>query len=183
MANSKKDPISSSNTGKGKATPKRKVSEQKVKVNAITAPKSKADKNADRAALRSARANARAAFMRGEEYALPARDKGPVRRYVRDYVDSQRTIGEFFLPTIILVLILTVIPNRNVQLFAIIFMYSVMIYAIIAGLFFTRKIKKLVQARFPEASTKGLGMYGWLRSTQMRRLRAPAPQVKRGDKI
>ena len=77
----------------------------------------------------------------------------------------------------------SVIPNRSVQLFAILFMYSVMFYAIVAGLFFTRKIKKLVNEKFPDASTKGLGMYGWLRSTQMRRLRAPAPQVKRGDKI
>jgi hypothetical protein len=82
-----------------------------------------------------------------------------------------------------LVLVLTVIPNRNVQLFAILFMYSVMFYAIVAGLFFTRKIKKLVNEKFPDSSTKGLGMYGWLRSTQMRRLRAPAPQVSRGDKI
>ena len=82
-----------------------------------------------------------------------------------------------------LVLVLTVIPVREVQLFAILFMYSVMIYSVFAGLFFTRKIRKLVNEKFPDASTKGLGMYGWLRSTQMRRLRAPAPQVKRGDKI
>lgn len=176
MANTEK-------SGKGKATPKRKVAESKKKVNAITAPKTKEDKNADRQATRVARANARAAFMRGEEHALPARDKGPVRRFVRDYVDSQRTIGEYFLPTIMLVLVLTVIPVREVQLFAILFMYSVMIYSVFAGLFFTRKIRKLVNEKFPDASTKGLGMYGWLRSTQMRRLRAPAPQVKRGDKI
>lgn len=168
---------------KGKATPKRATAQSKVKSNAINAPKTKAEKNTDKAAVRLARANARAAFMRGEESALPARDRGPVRRFVRNYVDSQRTIGEYFLPTIMLVLVLTVIPNRNVQLFAILFMYSVMFYAIIAGLFFTRKIKKLVNERFPDSSTKGLGMYGWLRSTQMRRLRAPAPQVSRGDKI
>jgi Protein of unknown function (DUF3043) len=168
---------------KGKVTPKRKVAQSKLKSNAITAPKTKAEKNLDRAALRSARATARAAFMRGDENALPARDKGPVRRYVRNYVDSQRTIGEYFLPTIVLVLVLTVIPNRSVQLFAILFMYSVMFYAVISGLFFTRKIRKLVKQRFPDAATKGLGMYGWLRSTQMRRLRAPAPQVKRGDEI
>jgi hypothetical protein len=168
---------------KSKATPKRKVAQSKVKTNAITAPKSKADKNADRAAIRIARANARAAYMRGEESALPPRDKGPVKRFVRNYVDSQRTIGELFLPTIMVVLVLTVIPNRNVQLFAILFMYSVMFYAVVSGLFFTRRIRKLVNERFPDASTKGLGMYGWLRSTQMRRLRAPAPQVSRGDKI
>jgi Protein of unknown function (DUF3043) len=168
---------------KGKATPKRSAAQSKLKVNAITAPKTKADKSSDKAALRAARANARAAFMRGDESALPARDKGPVRRYVRNYVDSQRTIGEYFLPTIMLVLVLTVIPNRSVQLFAILFMYSVMFYAVISGLFFTRKIRKLVKDKFPDSSTKGLGMYGWLRSTQMRRLRAPAPQVSRGEKI
>ena len=168
---------------KGKVTPKRKVAQSKVKTNSITAPKTKAEKNIDRAALRSARATARAAFMRGDENALPARDKGPVRRYVRNYVDSQRTIGEYFLPTIMLVLVLTVIPNRSVQLFAILFMYSVMFFALVSGLFFTRRIKKLVNEKFPGAPTKGLGMYGWLRSTQMRRLRAPAPQVSRGDQI
>jgi hypothetical protein len=62
-------------------------------------------------------------------------------------------------------------------------MYGVMFYAIISGVFFTRNIRKIVNEKFPDAPTKGLGMYGWLRSTQIRRLRAPAPQVKRGDKI
>lgn len=168
---------------KSKATPKRKVAQSKLKSNAINAPKTKADKNADKAAARIARANARAAYMRGEESALPPRDKGPVRRFVRNYVDSQRTIGEYFLPTIMFVLILTLIPSRSVQLFAILFMYSVMLYAILSGVIFTRRIRKLVSEKFPDAPTKGLGMYGWLRSTQMRRLRAPAPQVNRGDKI
>jgi hypothetical protein len=41
----------------------------------------------------------------------------------------------------------------------------------------SRKIKKLVTEKFPGESTKGLGLYGWMRSTQLRRLRAPAPQV------
>ena len=45
-----------------------------------------------------------------------------------------------------------------------------------------RKIKRLVAAKFPNESTKGLALYGFLRSTQMRRMRAPKPNVKRGDK-
>ena len=96
MASTKKSAkTEKSSSSKGKATPKRSVAQKSVKINAITSPKTKADKTADRAATRIARANARAAFMRGEEHALPARDKGPVRRYVRDYVDSSRTIGEY----------------------------------------------------------------------------------------
>jgi ABC-type amino acid transport system permease subunit len=113
--------------------------------------------------------------MRGDEAALPARDKGPVRKFVRDYVDSRRTIGEFFLPVIMIVLVLTVIPNRFVQLLAILFMYGAMAYSLGSSFYFSRKIRKAVNEKFPGESTKGLGMYGWLRSTQMRKMRAPAP--------
>jgi hypothetical protein len=45
------------------------------------------------------------------------------------------------------------------------------------GIFLSKKLKKLVAEKYPEESTKGIGMYGWMRSTQLRRLRAPAPQV------
>ena len=62
-------------------------------------------------------------------------------------------------------------------------MYSVLIVSIFDGFFLSRKIKAEVTQRFPEKSTKGLGLYGWLRSTQMRRMRAPKPQVKAGDKV
>ena len=62
-------------------------------------------------------------------------------------------------------------------------MYSAMGYSIIYGAFVGRRIKNLVTEKFPEESTKGLALYGWLRSTQMRRLRAPAPQKKLGDSI
>jgi hypothetical protein len=168
---------------KGKATPTRKAAEAKLNVNAISAPATKASRSRDKSAVREARMASRAAYMRGEESALPARDKGPVRRFVRDYVDSRRTVGEYFLPAIVVVLFLTVIPNRAVQLFAILFMYAAMLYSIVTGFFFTRAIKKEVAVRFPGQSVKGIGMYGWLRSTQMRRMRAPAPQVSRGDKI
>ncbi len=168
---------------KGKATPSRKEAEAKLNVNSISAPATKASRGRDKSAVRAARMASRAAYMRGEESALPARDKGPVRRFVRDYVDSRRTVGEYFLPAIVVVLFLTVIPVRAVQLVAILFMYAAMLYSIVSGFFFSRAIRKEVQQRFPGQSVKGIGMYGWLRSTQMRRMRAPAPQVVRGAKI
>jgi hypothetical protein len=166
---------------KGRATPKRKDSEALLKVNSIAPSTTKEGKARDRALGKSRRVEARAAFMRGDENALPARDRGPVKRYVRNYVDSRRTIGEYFLPTIMVVLVLTAIPVKAIQLLAILFMYAAMIYSFVSAFFVTRKIKKLVAEKFPNESLKGLGMYGWLRSTQMRRMRAPAPQVKRGD--
>jgi hypothetical protein len=175
--------MTESDKKKGKATPKRKEAVAKTKINSITAPATKATKSRDKDALRAARAAARAAYMRGDENALPVRDKGPVKKYVRNYVDSRRTIGEFFLPAIMAVLVLTMIPNKYIQLFAILFMYSLMLYSFVSGLLFSRKIKKIIEVKFPGESTKGVGIYGFLRSTQIRRLRAPQPQVNRGDNI
>ena len=166
---------------KGRATPKRKDAEAKLKVNSIAPSTTKEGKARDRALEKSRRVEARAAFMRGEESALPARDRGPAKKFVRNYIDSRRSLGEYFLPTIMVVLVLTAIPVKAIQLLAILFMYVAMIYSFASAFFVGRKIKKLVAEKFPQESLKGIGMYGWLRSTQMRRMRAPAPQVKRGD--
>ena len=166
---------------KGKATPKRKDAVAATKVNSITSPVTKADRSKNREALRAARAEARAAYMRGDQNALPARDRGPVKKFVRDYIDSRRSLGEYFLPLMVIVLVLTLVPSAEIRFLAIIFMYGAMLYSVVYGFFVTKNIKKQVAERFPEESTKGLGMYGWLRSTQMRRLRAPAPQKKLGD--
>ena len=168
---------------KGKATPKRKDAVAATKVNSITSPVTKADRSKNRETLRAARAEARAAYMRGDQNALPARDRGPVKKFVRDYIDSRRSLGEYFLPLMVIVLVLTLVPSAEIRFVAIIFMYGAMLYSVVYGFFVTKNIKKQVAERFPEESTKGLGMYGWLRSTQMRRLRAPAPQKKLGDKV
>jgi len=168
---------------KGKATPKRRDAVAKTKINSITAPVSKVDRAKNRGALKVARAEARAAYMRGDQNALPARDRGPVKKFVRDYIDSHRSLGEYFLPLMVFILILTMVPSVEIRFIAIVIMYSAMAYSIIYGIFVGRKIRKLVSEKFPDESTKGLGIYGWLRSTQMRRLRAPAPQKKRGDSI
>jgi hypothetical protein len=69
------------------------------------------------------------------------------------------------------------------QVISIAIMYSVLLISVLDGVRLNRKIKKLVAAKFPDAPLRGLGLYGWLRSTQMRRMRTPKPQVKAGDKI
>jgi len=171
------------NEGKGRPTPKRKDSESKRKVSTLAPLVSKEQKRASKALAKESRVAQRAAYLRGDEAALPARDRGASRRYVRNFVDSRRSIGEYFLPIIFVVLVLTLFPVAVVQIGAIALMYSVLVIAVIDGIFLSRKIRKAVEAKFPGTSTKGLGMYAWLRSTQMRRLRAPHPQVKVGDPI
>jgi len=76
---------------------------------------------------------------------------------------------------------LSIIPIPAVQFGGIALMYAVLLGAVVDGIFLSRKIKREVRNRFPDSPTKGLGLYGWLRSTQMRRLRTPHPQVKVGD--
>jgi hypothetical protein len=162
---------------KGKPTPKRKEAQAKLKVSSLSPAASKEAKKALKAQARVRRLEARAAYMRGEESALPVKDKGPVRRFVRNYVDERKSVTEYFLVFIMFILFLTVIPSPAVQLGAIVLMYSAMIWVAIDGFLLSRRVKKLVAEKFPDQPTKGLGLYGWMRSTQLRRLRAPAPQV------
>ena len=168
----------STQESKGRPTPKRKEAESKRKVSSLAPIVTKDQKRASKAQAREDRVAQRAAYLRGDESALPARDRGPARRFVRNYVDSRRSTGEYFLPTIFVVLVFTLIQNPIIQIGAIVLMYAMLLFAVIDGIFLSRKIRKAVQEQFPGTETKGLGMYAWLRSTQMRRLRAPHPQVK-----
>ena len=168
---------------KGRPTPKRKDAESARKVSSLAPAHSKEEKARQKAATRAARVAQRAAYLRGDENALPLRDRGPVRKFVRSYVDSRRSIGEYFLPIIGIVLLVSLVPHPAAALVGVVMMYTVLFASVIDGILLSRKIKREVIARFPSESFKGLGIYGWLRSTQMRRMRAPKPGVATGEKI
>jgi hypothetical protein len=168
---------------KGRPTPKRRDVESARKTFALAPAHSKEEKARQKAAARAARVAQRAAYLRGDENALPLRDRGPVKKFVRNYVDSRRSIGEFFLPIIGVVLIISLFPYALSAVIGVVLMYTVLFASIVDGILLSRKIKREVTARFPSESLKGIGMYGWLRSTQMRRMRAPKPGVSAGDKV
>jgi len=168
---------------KGRPTPKRRDAESARKVSSLAPARSKEEKARQKSATRAARIAQREAYLRGDENALPARDRGPVKRFIRNYVDSRRSIGEYFLPVIGVVLLVSLIPIAAAAVIGVVLMYTVLFASVIDGFLLSRKIKREVAARFPDASTKGLPMYGWLRSTQMRRMRAPKPGVAVGDKF
>ena len=168
---------------KGRPTPKRKDAESARKVSSIAPARSKEEKARQKSANRAARIAQRAAYLRGDENALPLRDRGPVKRFVRNYVDSRRSIGEYFLPVIGVVLLVSLIPVAAAAVIGVVLMYTVLFASVIDGFLLRRKIIREVVARFPDVSPKGLGMYGWLRSTQMRRMRAPKPGVAVGEKF
>jgi len=174
---------------KNRPTPKRKEAEARRKTSSLAPAATKEEKQRAKIAAREARMRQREAFMRGEESAMPARDRGPARRFVRNYVDSRRTISEFVIPITFLVLILSIAPApTNARLgisitaaIGLFVMYGTIIASAIEAIILTRKIKAAVLAKYPDSHVKGLGLYGWMRATQMRRTRMPRPQVKVGD--
>jgi hypothetical protein len=169
--------------GKGRPTPKRRDVEASRPRRSLAPAVKKADRKALKAQQRKKREELRGAYMRGEERALPTRDKGPARKFARNYVDSRYSVAEFFMPLLMVVLLLSIIPSQGVKVLATLFMYMVILISFMDGYLMGRKIKAHVAETYPEEKLKGLTIYAWLRSTQIRRLRSPAPLVKRGEKL
>ena len=169
--------------GKGRPTPKRSEA-QKRNRQPITAPRTR--KEAYRQAReRQAgdRRRSREGQARGEERYLLKRDKGPVRQLARDFVDSRRTFGEFFMYLTIAIVVLSMMAPVVVRIYLQTFGLPVMLVVIIAeSLFISGRVKKLAHERFPDESTKGVGIYAATRSMQIRRLRMPQARLKPGQK-
>jgi len=53
------------------------------------------------------------------------------------------------------------------------------------GFFLGRRVNRMVDEKFPGNTETGwkLGLYAASRASQLRRMRAPRPQVNRGDKV
>jgi hypothetical protein len=175
--------------GKGRATPTRREAEQRNRRSMIGAPpppkgatraERKAQRAARSAAAREARARQRIALANGDERALPARDKGPVRRFVRDYVDARRNLGEFFLPVALVSIVIGFIGVQEARVLSLILLYMMVIAIAVDSFLLHRRIKRVTLAKFGDQGTAGVGTYGVMRALQLRRARMPKPQVTRG---
>jgi hypothetical protein len=169
--------------GKGRPTPKRKTSEALNKRPLVPSDRKAAGKSA-RVAARTQRDREYTAMQTGDERFLPAKDKGPVRRYVRDYVDARWNLGEFFLPIAMVFVLMTFLFSKNqaVSVVVIMTLYVVVLVTITDAYLMWRKLKKTLFVKFGEqAFLKGLAMYAVMRAFQIRRARLPKPQVKHGE--
>ncbi|EXG80854.1 DUF3043 domain-containing protein [Cryptosporangium arvum] len=169
--------------GKGRPTPKRTANSRPRNVTAAAGP---TDKKAMRAKMREERSKAYEGMRRGEEKYLSPRDKGPVRRLVRDLVDARRNVGSYFLVGALAVLLFSQPQWPSAVRFGANILWLLLIVAILADVFLiSRLIRKNVRERFPNAPDKmgGLTFYGVMRSVQFRRMRTPGPQVKIGEKV
>ncbi|WP_369133163.1 DUF3043 domain-containing protein [Modestobacter sp. I12A-02662] len=166
--------------GKGRPTPKR--NEAQGRRSGPVPPPPTTRKEAYRRMREqqaSTRGSQRAALGRGDDSALPARDRGPVRRLVRDIVDTRRNVGSVFLFVAGLIMISLVVPSPAFKNYATM-VWLVFFLAIVTDSFLLgRRIKKVVTARFPDSDQKmrSLVWYGISRSTMIRRWRFPKPAV------
>jgi hypothetical protein len=166
--------------GKGHATPTRKEREA-ANLRPLVSSDRKAGNKASRAKTNEAREKARLGMANGEEKYLPIKDKGVQRRYIRDYVDARWSVGELILPAMFLVIILTFIKNdviASISIFALWgFFLIAVIDCIVAGVLIQRKLTAKFGA---EKVQKGNRWYTAMRALQLRPMRLPKPQVKRG---
>jgi Protein of unknown function (DUF3043) len=168
--------------GKGRPTPKRRDAE-KLRRKPITAPANRKEAyRKSREKQSSERVRAREGMARGEEKYLLKRDKGPVRRLARNYVDARRTIGSYLMYAMFAIVALSLLPVAAAKLLVLLAPPVLLLAVFAEGIFLSRGIKRLAAERFPGEDTRGVGLYAAMRAMQIRRLRVPGPQVKPGQK-
>jgi len=166
---------------KNRPTPSRKEAEAMRKQQLRIPKDPKAARKAARERDRSERMKSREAMAAGDERYFPARDQGPVRAYVRDFVDARFTIAEFFIFIAIIVLGLGFINDPAIQQWTSLGFFVVTLLIVIDTTILLISMNVGAKKRFPEkAERKGITLYAALRVLQLRRLRLPKPRVKRG---
>ncbi|MEE4023225.1 DUF3043 domain-containing protein [Gordonia sp. PKS22-38] len=196
------DPKGSAYTpGKGRATPSRRQAEGRRRGPVAPPPTTRSEARARKKALKSTmskdekrkladerrvqRNEQREKMMSGDERYLMPRDKGPVRRFARDLVDSRRNFAGLFMPFAIALIVVMFVPQLAVyaNMVLLVFVVFMVIDAVLLG----RLVNRRVRERFPDVdpSQTGfrLGWYSFTRAMQLRMMRAPKPQVSPGDKV
>ena len=105
-----------------------------------------------------------------------------MRKFARDFVDSRFCIAEFFLPLAVIILVLSMVRVGSLQNIALLLWLVVIVLIVVDSIGIAIRLKKQLNARFPDEPKKGAVAYALMRTLQMRRLRLPKPQVKRGER-
>ncbi|HMT51217.1 DUF3043 domain-containing protein [Dietzia sp. UBA5065] len=188
--------------GKGKPTPKRRDQERArgLRSGPVTAPMTrkeakerrktteaamtKDERKAARAQERAAREERRQLMMEGDDRYVLSRDRGEVRRFARDWIDTHRRLINWFMPLALFVIVFQLVPGPLQELSQLAFM-AMIVVIVVDGLLLGRTVNRAVRDRFPGTEDAGFGM-GWyavMRATQPRMLRTPRPRVRPGDAI
>ena len=169
--------------GKGRPTPSRKEAEAAARARAKVPRTRKEMAAAQRVARSESSQQVRAGMKAGEEKYLLARDKGPVRRFVRDFVDSRFSFIELMIPLLIATMVLGYSGNPTLASVGNSVLFGTMLLIIVDMVVLRMRVRRQLAARFPDESTKGTTYYAITRALQMRFMRLPKPQVKIGQEL
>jgi Protein of unknown function (DUF3043) len=178
--------------GKGRPTPKRREAETKRRGPAPPPPKTQREaqklarqNRASRAERRQDAAGRRARMLAGDERALMPRDRGPVKAYVRDVVDSRRHLIGLFMPLAALVFVSLIVPVPRLQSLVSLFCMAMLASIVLEGVLLGRRVSKAAREKFPkeQVSSVSIGWYSFSRASQLRKLRVPKPRVKIGAEV
>jgi hypothetical protein len=165
---------------KGRPTPKRSEAERRRRP--VSAPGDRKEANRQsRDRQRGDRARRQQALAKGEQWALPVRDRGAVRALTRDYVDSRRRVSEFYMYGLVVLLALLFVRNAFVQSIVPLVVLAAVLVMLVEGIFIGRRARALAEERLPGESTQGMRLYAAMRALQIRQLRMPKPRIKPGD--
>jgi hypothetical protein len=168
---------------KGAPTPKRSEAQANRRQPYQAPADRKAAAQQSRQRDRTDRVRRSEALQRGESWALPPKDRGPVRALARDVVDARRGIGEWYMLMVVLLVVLLVIPGTTTKLVADGVVLFLLLVIVIEGWFVGNKVKRLAAERYPGESARGVLLYTIMRGISLRRMRIPKPRVERGDKV
>lgn len=165
--------------GKGRPTRSRKEAEA-AKAQPLVGSRDREAMKAQRRAQAESRERARLGMMQGDERFLTARDRGPQRRYVRDYVDARFSVGEFLIPLMLVVLVMTFLPGP-IQVVSLFVIWGFVALAVLDAVLLGIRLRGKLAERFgADRVQPGFRWYAAMRAFQFRMLRVPKPQVKRG---
>jgi hypothetical protein len=173
--------------GKGRPTPKRREAEAGRYTpiggakRTSSGPRTPEQKTRDK----TERQRSYAAMRRGEEWALPAKDKGPARALARDLVDSKRRISEYYMYILLALLVVLFGLGREkaIQTYLDLVLLVLVVVLAVDALSLRRSLRRLMAERLPDVSSAGLTRYAVFRAIQIRRFRLPPPRVQPGEQI
>ncbi|HWU33410.1 MAG TPA: DUF3043 domain-containing protein, partial [Marmoricola sp.] len=127
-------------------------------------------------------AKARDAMRTGDGRYLPVRDQGPVKRFVRDWIDARFSIVEFVLPLLVVTMALGFSGAQAARNLGAMLQIMILLIIGLEGSWIIFSLKRAVRKKFPDESGRGITMYALMRAMNMRFLRMPKTQVARGGK-
>ena len=125
----------------------------------------------------------RAGMKSGDERYLMARDKGPVRRFIRDFVDSRFSFVELMVPLLVVTLLLGYSGSPYLVGVGNTVLLGTVLLVALDLVMLRFKLRRELTRRFPDEPTKGTTYYAMMRALQMKFMRLPKAKVKIGQTL